>query len=56
MEFLQLVSTIASNLTSSNVGDFISLVEGLVSLGENMLEHKESAAPASAVAPSATQS
>ena len=45
MEFLQLIETIASNLTATNIGDFINLVEGLVSLGENMLEHKTNNTP-----------
>ena len=48
MQFLQLIETIASNLTAANITDFIDLVDGLVSLGENMLEHKATAAtPAS---------
>ena len=44
MQFLQLIETIASNLSATNISDFINLVDGLVSLGENMLEHKTSGA------------
>lgn len=50
MQFLQLIETIASNLSATNISDFINLVDGLVSLGENMLEHK-SVAPAATSTP-----
>jgi len=40
MEFLQLISAIASNITPGNIESMINLVSELVSLGENMLEHK----------------
>ena len=54
MQFLQLIETIASNLSATNISDFINLVDGLVSLGENMLEHK-SVAPAATSTPPTQQ-
>lgn len=51
MEFIQLIEAIAANLTPANITDFINLVDGLVSLGENMLEHKSVASAATSTPP-----
>ena len=51
MEFIQLIEAIAANLTSANITDFINLVDGLVSLGENMLEHKSATTTAATSTP-----
>jgi hypothetical protein len=44
MEFLQFVQAIAANITPSNIESMVNLVEELVSLGENMLEHNTNSA------------
>jgi len=54
MQFLALIETIAANLTASNITNFIDLVEGLVSLGENMLEHTASTPASTATTSSST--
>jgi|FreactcultuFSWF8_1027224.scaffolds.fasta_scaffold03460_2 hypothetical protein len=41
MQFLALIENIASNVTSENIGQFITLTENLISLGESLLQHKE---------------
>lgn len=40
MQFLQLVESIAANLTSSNISQFITLTENLVALGKSIINHK----------------
>jgi hypothetical protein len=45
MQFLQLLEAIASNLNATNIDSFISLVEGLVSLGENVIQHNNNSNP-----------
>jgi len=41
MQFLQLIETIASNVTAQNIEQFITLTENLINLGESLLQHKE---------------
>jgi hypothetical protein len=40
MQFLQYLETLAANLTSSNIGDFITLTENLISLAESVFDHQ----------------
>ncbi|HZW61189.1 MAG TPA: hypothetical protein VFF04_03100 [Candidatus Babeliales bacterium] len=42
MEFLNIVQAIASEVNASNVEKFISLVEGLISLGKSVEQHIQS--------------
>lgn len=45
MQFLQLIEAIASNLTTSNISEFISLTENLISLSESILDHASTNSP-----------
>lgn len=59
MQFLQLIETIASNLTSSNISEFITLTENLISLGESVFQHQsttESSKTAASTTPTSTSS
>ena len=39
MQFLQLIESIASNLNSNNISQFITLTENLVALSESVIAH-----------------
>jgi len=45
MQFLQLVESIASNLTTGNVSEFITLTENLIQLAESMIPHTQTNSP-----------
>lgn len=40
MQFLQLLESIASNLNASNISQFVTLTENLISLGESIVTHQ----------------
>lgn len=45
MQFLQLIESIASNLTGSNISEFIKLTENLIQLAESMASHAQTNSP-----------